>query len=617
MRRLSGALQWASVREIRGEETHEVRTLPELFDRGVEQPREKHLLWRDADRQWRSLSTHELVEAVDHLSRGLHARGLVKGDRVALLSRNSPRWMMSDHAQQRAGLVTVPIYPTLTPAQVRYIVEDSGARWLLLEDRAQHERLRADLSGSALEGVALLSDEEAEGTTRWSDLVTEGAGAPDARPKIEPDDLATIIYTSGTTGQPKGVMLTHANLVTNAIASADAIGLAGMRHVNLSLLPLSHIFQRLVDYLLFKCHATMAYCPNPLEALEYMSEVRPTFFASVPRLYEKIHAGFRTKLAAAPPVRRALGQWALSVGRRRFRAWYRDGRCDGSPGPILRLQHAVADRLVLSKIRGIFGGRVDICFSGGAPIPVEVHEFFSTVGLPILPGYGLSESSPVISTNRRDRMRLGSVGPPIADVEVKIAADGEILARGPNIMKGYWNLPEETAATLVDGWLLTGDLGHVDELGFLFVTGRKKEILVLTTGKKVPPALVEDRMSRCPYVSQAVVVGDERKYVAALVSPNLEALAGAGRERGWAFSDPAELVGRREVKQLILESVAEACADLSGFERPKDIAFLPRELTLEAGELTPTLKLRRKVILEHWKALVDGLYHQGESRGAS
>lgn len=583
-----------------------MKTLPELFEVGLSRPRERHLLWRDASKAWHGLSTDRVRRDVDLIARGLRDRGLRFGDRVALLSRNSPRWALADHALQAAGLVNVPLYPTLSPEQVRFIVDDCGARFVLVEDRSQLDRVGGALAGSGVEGVALLDAEEApRGVLLFDQLLEAGAAGGSAPTPPGPDDLATIIYTSGTTGRPKGAMLSQWNLVSNAQQCAEAIELTDQQHVNLSLLPLSHVFQRLVDYLLFQSHATMAYCPSPLEALEYMREVRPTFFASVPRLFEKVRAGFEQKLAHAPAWRRALASWALGVGRRHFHSWYRDGACDGARGPWLALQHAVADRLVLTKVRGIFGGRAAVCFSGGAALPSEIHEFFRVVGLNLLPGYGLTEASPVLATNRVDRMKLGSVGPAVCDLELRTAPDGELLARGPNVMRGYWNLDEETAATIVDGWLHTGDLARIDEQGFVFITGRKKEIFVLSTGKKVAPQLVEDRLTRSPFVAQVLLVGDGRKYVAALVHPSLDHLARAARERGIAFDDPAELLELREAEDLVHESLLDACAGLADFEKPKRVVFLPRELTMAEGELTPTLKLRRSIIVERWAALVD------------
>ncbi len=587
------------------------RTLRDLFERGCERPRSPHACWRTAEGRLEGWSTEDLRDRVDALAREMRARGLRRGDRVAILSRNSARWMASDFAALNSGLVTVPIYPTLAPDQARFILDDSGARGLFVEDARQLVRLGPALAGSRLEWIGVLSD-EASGeplSVAWSAMVAAGRGRAAVAEPPSPEDLASIIYTSGTTGRPKGVMLTHANLVSNALACDEGVELSRqpIDHVNLSLLPLSHIFQRLVDYLLFATGAQMVYCPEPAEGPAYFAQVRPTFFAAVPRLYEKIHAGMTQKIETAAPHRRALARWALEVGRERFLAWYADGRCDGRIDPWLALRHAVADRLVLSKLRGFFGGRVDMCFSGGGPLTPELHLFFRAIGLNLLPGYGLTETSPVLCTNRRRRMKLGTVGPALPGVELKLEPDGELLARGPNIMRGYYNLPEDTAATITeDGWLRTGDLARVDEQGFVSITGRKKEILVLTTGKKVAPVVVEEVMARSPMVAQAILVGDEQKYVAALIWPNIEAVRRAAAAKGIAINGAtvAELLAMPEIKRLVHADIDARCTELAEFERPKAIAFLARELSLDEDELTPSLKVKRKVVTEKWKAAI-------------
>ena len=596
----------------------DVHTLKDLFDRGCSAFQPLHVGWRTRDGRIEGWSTQELRDRVEALGRELRGRGLSPGDRAALLSRNSAQWAATDFAMLCAGLVVVPVYPTLAPDQARFILDDSGARGLFLEDARQLERLRGALEGSLLEWICILSDEPVDHPLAigWSEMVASGASRPVLADVPRPEDLASIIYTSGTTGRPKGVMLTHANLVANALQADGAVELSPqpLRHVNLSLLPLSHIFQRLVDYLLFLCGARVVYCPDPQEAVPYFRDVKPTFFAAVPRIYEKVHAGITQKLAAAPAHRRLLGRWALGVGRRRFLAWYADGACDGRPGLLLRLQHRVADALVLGRIRDLFGGNVDICFSGGGPLTRELHEFYRSIGMNLLPGYGLTETSPVLCTNRRGRMKLGTVGPALPGVELRTEADGELLARGANVMKGYYGLPEDTAATITeDGWLRTGDLAAIDERGFVTITGRKKEILVLTTGKKVAPLLVEERIARSALVAQAVLVGDEQKFVAALVWPHVDALRRAAVEQGIPVegSSVEEMLKRQDVKRLVQADVDRCCRDLAEFERPKTIAFLTRELSLLDDELTPSLKVKRRVVAVNWKAAIDECFVRG------
>jgi len=590
-----------------------METLSELFEAGLARTKASHVRWRDASGVWRSLSTAQVREAVESAGRGLIALGLRPGDRVGLISRNNERWMLADFAMACSGLVNVPLYPTLTPEQVRFVLDDSGTRVLLVEDLEQLDRLRPELRDAGLLRVVLMG-EEAEAPSdvlSWSALLEEGRNATAIDHRPQPDDLASLIYTSGTTGQPKGVMLTQLNLVSNALGCIEAIDLTRVpQQVNLSLLPLCHIFQRLVDYFLWLGHAEMVYCPNPLDAIEYMQEVKPTFTAAVPRLYEKVRAGFLSKVAKAEPSKKRLADWALAVGRKRFHSWYRDGACNGRPGPLLALQHAVADRLVLKKVRAVFGGNIDMCFSGGAALPPEIHEFYRSVGLNILPGYGLTEASPVLATNRADLMGLGTVGPPLPNVELKTAPDGELLARGPNVMQGYWKREEDTAAAIVDGWLQTGDLARIDERGFVSITGRKKEIIVLSTGKNVSPQVVEDALGHSPLVVQAVVVGDDRKFLSALIAPNLDTLRAALEARGASPGDDEAMLRSREAEHALLESFEGCLSKLSPHERPKRVVVLPRELSLGHGELTPTLKYKRRTILENWRETVDALYHE-------
>ncbi|MEM7248846.1 MAG: long-chain fatty acid--CoA ligase [Acidobacteriota bacterium] len=592
-----------------------MQTLRELFDHGCAQPQAEHLRSRAPDGTWSTSSTEELCAAVDALAACLQAHGLVAGDRVALLSRNCASWAMADWALVTRGLVNVPLYPTSTDAQVEHVLEDSGCRAFFIEDGEQLARLAPTIEASPVELVILLQAGgelvSPEGVTllTWDEAVATLPG--DDYPAPGPDTLASLIYTSGTTGQPKGVMLSHHNLVSNALACSEAIDLSRVAQVNLSLLPLCHVFQRLVDYFLFHGRAQMVYCHDPLLALELFAKVRPTFFASVPRLYEKVRAGILAKLATAPGLRRKLAEWALDVGRRHFHAWYRDGACDGSPGLGLSWSHALADRLVLQKLRAPFGGRVDLCFSGGAALPPEVHEFYRAIGLELLPGYGLTEASPVLCTNRNGVMKLGSVGPSLPGLELKLAEDGELLSRGPNTMQGYWRNDEATAATVIDGWLHTGDRARIDERGFVFITGRKKEILVLSTGKNVSPQVVEDQIGRSSLVAQAVVVGDDCKYIGVLVHPNLTTLAERARAEGLSFSDESELLTHEKVPELLLADLESCCADLAPYERPKRLAILPRELSMAEGELTPTLKLRRAAISESWAELIETLYPEG------
>jgi long-chain acyl-CoA synthetase len=595
------------VRDISG-----IETLRDLFERGCDPPQALHCGWRTKEGRVEGWSTAELRDRVESLGRELVARGMRTGDSAAIVSRNSSRWLATDFAMLRAGLVVVPVYPTLALDQVRHVLDDSGSRGLFVEDARQLERILPALEGTRLEWISILSDETVEHplAVSWSAMVESGRANGASLTPPKPSDLASIIYTSGTTARSKGVELTHANLVSNALQADGAVELSkqDVRHVNLSLLPVSHIFQRLVDYLLFLCGAQMIACPDPQEAVPYFHDVRPTFFSAVPRIWEKVHATMIQRMAQQSAWRRAMGEWGLRVGRRHFQAWYADGACDGQPGALLSAQHAIADALVLRKLRSAFGGNVDICFSGGGPLTKDLHEFYRAIGLNLLPGYGLTETSPVLTTNRRRLMRLGTVGPALPGVELRVEPDGELLARGANVMRGYHNLPEDTAATITpDGWLLTGDLARIDERGFVTITGRKKEILVLTTGKKVVPLAVEERIARSRFVAQSVLVGDEEKFVAALIWPHVETLRTAALAKGLDVKSlaAAELLARADVKRIVQADVDACCKDLADFERPKTIAFLTRELTLADDELTPSLKVKRRIVARNWKPAID------------
>jgi long-chain acyl-CoA synthetase len=451
-------------------------------------------------------------------------------------------------------------------------------------------------------GVITLEEIRARGR---QELAARPSAVKDASREVRPDDLATIIYTSGTTGDPKGVMLTHSNIVFNVKASTDAFDGLDQTDVALSFLPLCHIFERMAEYLMLHHGVTIVYAEGVDQVVANMAEVRPTLMCSVPRFYEKVHARVQEKVAGDPPLRQRIFRWALKVGGDVFRC-----RVQGtSPGPLLRAKHLLADRLVFEKIRARVGGRIRVFVSGGAPLPKEVAEFFGAAGLLILEGYGLSETSPVIAVNLPDAVRPGTVGRPIPGVEVKIASDGEILTRGPHVMKGYFRKPEATAAAIdAEGYFHTGDIGHLDADGFLVITDRKKDLIVTSGGKKVAPQPIENRLKTNPFVSEVVIVGNRRNFPAALVVPNFETLEGWARQQGLPITSRDELAARPEVIALYEKLIQELTPDLAQFEKIKKIALLPREFTLEAGELTPTLKVKRRVVEEKYKDVIDRLY---------
>jgi long-chain acyl-CoA synthetase len=594
----------------------EPATLCDLFYRSVDTYRKPaHLRYKRAG-AWRDVSSEEFRQAVEELSLGLRALGLERGDRAALLSENRPEWAYADMATLCAGAVDVPIYPTLTASQVLYILKDSEARLALvstpsqaakvMEVRSQAPALRhvigMDEGAAFPAGVLTLDEVRAKGR---AELAARPGAVRESAAQVKPADLATIIYTSGTTGDPKGVMLTHSNIVFNVKASTAAFAGLDRHDVALSFLPLCHIFERMAEYLMLHHGVTIAYAEGVEQVVGNMAEVRPTLMCSVPRFYEKVHVRVREKVAQDPPRRQRVFAWALRVGGEFFR--HRVNKT--SPGPVLRAKHAIADRLVFKKIRARVGGRIRVFVSGGAPLAKEVAEFFGAVGLVILEGYGLSETSPVIAVNLPDAMRPGTVGRPIPGVEVRIAPDGEILTRGPHVMKGYFHKPEATAAAIdAEGWFHTGDVGHLDPAGFLVITDRKKDLIVTSGGKKVAPQPIENRLKTNTLVGEVVIVGNRRNFPAALVVPNFDALEGWAREKGVPFASREELVQRPEVVALYEKLIEEMTPDLAQFEKIKKIALLPREFTLEAGELTPTLKVKRRVVEEKFKDVIDRLY---------
>jgi long-chain acyl-CoA synthetase len=525
---------------------------------------------------------------------------------------------MADFATLTTAGVVAPVYATLTSAQVLYILNDCGAKVAFASNETQAKKL-LDVRGQAkgLVHVVLMDDKKIEGTLTLAEvramgrplLEKERDAVRKRAAEVKPGDLATLIYTSGTTGDPKGVMLVHSNLVSNVLAARKVFAAMGTEDVCLSFLPLCHVFERMAGYyLMLNVGATIAYAESVEKVPENMIEVRPTLMCSVPRLYEKMYARVNDKVASDPPRRQQIFRWAMGVGREVFR--HRVER--RSPGLLLRLKFAVADALVFSKIKARTGGRLKLFVSGGAPLAREIAEFFGAAGLTILEGYGLTETSPVITVNRIERLKPGSVGLPLEGVEVKVADDGEILTRGPHVMKGYYNRPEATAETIgKDGWLHTGDVGVIDNDGFLIITDRKKDILVTSGGKNIAPQPIENHLKTNKFFTEVVMVGNKRNYPAALIVPNFDSLEKWARETGVGFASREELVDRPEVAEHYKLLINEMSTELAQFERIKKVAVLPREFTIEAGELTPTLKVKRRVIEQKYKDAIDRMYGSG------
>ena len=565
-----------------------------------------------------SLSSKEIFERIRDVSLGLGALGVASGDRVAIVSESRPDWVIADLAVMSAGAITVPVYPTLSSAQARYIVNDAGAKAAIVSTRLQLEKIQEVRHKlPSLEAVILIdgwqpSDSpsvislEAVADRGHARLTGEwGAGREfrDRARAVRPDQIATIIYTSGTTGEPKGVMLTHANIVSNVKAGAVVLKLS-QDDVALSFLPLSHSFERTVSFIYLLSGVTVVFAESFDTIGRDIARVRPTLMTGVPRVFEKLHGRILDKGKAEPGIKGSIFSWAVGAGAARGEAELR-GR---SVGVLGSLQCSVADHLVFAKIREGLGGRIRYLVSGSAPLDGQIAEFFQGIGLPIIEGYGLTETSPILTVNPPDAPRVGTVGRALPGVELRIAEDGEILARGPNIMRGYFNKPEATAEAVKDGWFHTGDIGTIDDDGYLRITDRKKDLLVTSGGKKIAPQPIEAVIKRNPLVAEAVLLGDRRKYAAALIVPNFPALERRLKDLGRSPSPRSELVTRADVLALYQEIIDALNRDLSQFERIKKIALLPVEFSVESGELTPTLKVKRKVIEERWRAQIEALY---------
>jgi long-chain acyl-CoA synthetase len=589
-----------------------IQTLCDLFYRSVDSYRKPEQLRFKRDGAWSSTSSDAFRAAVDEIAMGLAGLGVASGDRVAILSENRPEWAFADFGTLVTGAADVPIYPSLTAAQVRYILNDSRAKAVFVSTPAQAAKL-AEVKAGLPELRHVIAFEPAPATLPLDELRARGraalAGDPQAARKraagVGPADLATLIYTSGTTGDPKGVMLTHSNLVSNVLSAAKVFPQVQPAWSALSFLPLCHSFERTAGHnFMIHLGVTIAYAESIEKVAENMLEVRPHIMCSVPRLYEKMYARVNEKVARDSKLHQAIFGWALAVGREVFAARV----AHREPGLLLRLKLALADRLAFSKIKARTGGRLQLFISGGAPLAKEITEFFGAAGILICEGYGLTETSPVITCNRPDRFRPGTVGLPLEGVEVKIAADGEILSRGPHIMKGYFGKPEATREAIdADGFFHTGDLGRVDPDGFLVITDRKKDIIVTSGGKNIAPQPIENKLKTNRFFTEVVMIGNRRNFASALVVPNYEVLAAWAAERG-IVGTRDELVRRQEVMAHYMELVSSLTGELAQFEKIKKIALLPKELSQEAGEITPTLKVKRRVVEERYKGLIDEMY---------
>jgi long-chain acyl-CoA synthetase len=589
-------------------------TLNQLFFDAVERYNKPNALQVKRNGRYEPISHSTLLERVRRVALGLQELGVRSGDRVAILSENRPEWAIADFACLSVGVTDVPIYPNLPADQAAYMLRDSGCVAIFVSDTAQAAKVASVRGGCpALRQVIVFADVATNADLTLASLETRGAAVDrdDRRPAfrdralaVRPDDLATIIYTSGTTGEPKGVMLTHDNIFSNVQASRTAIPFSG-DDVGLSFLPLSHILERMSGYYtMFATGTSIAYAESMDMVPQNLVEVRPTLAVSVPRMYEKMYARVLETAMNGGAIKKRIFVWARGVAER----WADVVLAGGTPRGALALRYRIAQRLVFSKLRARTGGRLRYFVSGGAPLAADINKFFYAAGLVILEGYGLTETSPVISVNTPENFRLGTVGKPIAGVEVAIASDGEILARGPNVMKGYFNKPAATAEAIeADGWFHTGDIGEIHD-GFLSITDRKKDLIVTAGGKNIAPQPIENLIKTNKYVDQVVMLGDKRRFPIALIVPDWHALGAWATEQGIPAGSHAELLATPAVREKMEAEVLGMVRNLAHFEQPKKIALLEHEFSIERGDLTPTLKVKRRVVDRTYKSLIDSLY---------
>ncbi len=591
-------------------------TLTQLFFDAVDKHDKPNALQHKVNGAYKPISSRAVAERVRRAGLGLTELGVAPGDRVGIMSENRPEWAIADYACLTTSLTDVPLYPNLPPEQAAYILRDAGAVAIFVSDAAQAAKI-AQCRGSlpALKHVVTFAaDRHAGADLTLGELEARGATVDtDARRAayreraraVRPDDVATLIYTSGTTGEPKGVMLTHDNLFSNVMASATAIPFEATGDIGLSFLPLSHIFERMAGhYLMFHVGCSIAYAESMDTVPIDMQTVRPTLVLSVPRLYEKMYARVLENALAGGAVKKRIFYWARGVADR----WADVTLAGGTPKGLLALQYRVAQKLVFSKLQARTGGRLRYFVSGGAPLAPEINKFFYAAGLVILEGYGLTETSPVIAVNTPSNFRIGTVGLPIKGVDVMIASDGEILTRGPHVMKGYYNKPDATREAIdADGWFHSGDIGEVRE-GFLAITDRKKDIIVTAGGKNIAPQPIENLIKTNKYVSQAVVIGDKRKFPAVLVVPNWDNVEKYAKNKNIIWTDRRQLLEMPTIRAKMDKEVFGQLEGLAKYERPKKVALLEHDFSIERGELTPTLKVKRRVIDKTYKSVIDALY---------
>lgn len=597
-------------------------TIPELYKFLTEEFGPKkggHAIQRKVDDVYKGISYKELKEETDAFAFGLAALGLKKDDTVSLISENRPEWVYADFAMQLLGIINVPLYPSLTSDSIEYILNDSESKAIIVSTRFQLNKVQKIMKNCKhLKHIIILNDHDdvtvSDNLFTFKKIQEKGKILQKSSPEllqksakeIKENDVCTIIYTSGTTGEPKGVILTHENIISNVNAVLEIFPIT-KDDVFLSFLPLCHIFERMGGYYTaFAAGCTVYYAESIEKVATNLQEAKPTLMTSVPRLFERIQSRIIKNVESQSVTKQKIFYWALMVGKDYVAAKKKD-----SVSVALALKHKVADKLVFHKLREKTGGRLRFFISGGAALSRELGEFFESVGIKIIEGYGLTESSPVITANRFDDFKFGTVGKPLPNVEVKIASDGEILARGPNIMKGYYKKKKETDETIINGWLHTGDIGTFDSDGFLIITDRKKHLFKTSAGKYIAPTPIENIFLSSKYIDQFVLIGDKRMFLSALIVPDYEALKEFADAHKIPYSNESDLTSNEQIYKLIEDDMGKLQKKLANYERVRKFALLDKPFTIETGEITPSLKIKRKVVEEKYNYLIEEMYYGG------
>ncbi len=589
--------------------TGPISTINDLFSRVCAASNPSVVLWQDALGRWQPISSDQIYQRVRAFALAIRKWGAQKGDRIALVSENRWEWAVTDFAVLALGAVDVPIYPTLTGEQIAVLIKDAGCRIAVVSTKQQFDKLAAVRDRTLLEHIVIMDGAGAPpGAVPFSELMGNADGLGSQRDdefdavvrSVKPEDLATLIYTSGTTGEPKGVMLKHGNIATNQNFAVHEFSF-GPTDACISFLPLSHITARALDYVMYGSGAQIAYCTKFDNLPQAMKEIKPTVFVGVPRVYEKIRQTVESR-ASESPVKKRLLKMAVGIGAKHAGVIYSGGEPTSGPWKLCK-------KLVFSKVHDAFGGRARVFVSGGAPLGVDTAKWFASVGIAVWEGYGLTETSPVIALNSLVNHRMGAVGRPLPNVELKFADDGELLVRGSSVFPGYWQKPAANAECFdAEGYFRTGDIARLDDEGFLYITDRKKELLKTSGGKLVAPQPIENKLKTNLLVAQAALVGDKHKFISAILSPNFAALEEWARHHGAAARTRAELVANPKVVALYGEIVREVNSALASFETIKRFRVVPDEWSQDTGELTPSMKLKRRVITERYSAVVSALY---------